>query len=137
MYKGRKINGKIIYHSVYANSLKECKKKLSQAKILHIQDTQGCKIYGMGTMKEYIEYWLNDIIKPNIKISTFSNYVNYAKKWIIPYFEKEKIYNIKEEKIQQFINYLTNENLSPRSVKNVYRMLKTAISCLLNKKNPT
>ena len=121
--KGRKPNGKIIYHSVYAKTLAECKEKLLQAKMLYFQNIPDVKIYGTGTVKEFLLYWLNDIIRAVVKPSTFSNYVHYIEKWIIPYLGNEKLYQLKEEKIQQFVNHLKKNDLSAGSIQNIYRVL--------------
>lgn len=121
--KGRKENGKIIYHSVYGRTLSECKQKLTQAKVLYFHHDVTCKIYGTGTFKEFMNYWLHDIVSYNVKQSTFSNYVHYSDKWILPYFGNEKLYKLTTEQVQQFINHLTKHGLSAGSVKNIYRTL--------------
>jgi len=125
--KGRKANGKIIYHSVYAKKRADCKKKLLQAKILYLQNDLDCKIYGTGTVSEFMDYWLYDIVEPIVKESTFSNYFHYNEKWIIPFLGKKKISRLEEEHIQQFINHLTKQELSAGSVQNVYRTLYGAL----------
>ena len=121
--KGRNENGKIMYHSVYGSTLAECKQKLTKAKVLYFHNDVDCKIYGTGTVKEFMNYWLHDIVKYHVKQSTFSNYMHYSDKWIVAYLGNEKLYKLKTEKIQQFINYLTMEGLSAGSVRNVYRTL--------------
>lgn len=125
--KGRKDDGTIIYHYVYAKSFKECKQKLTQAKFLYFHHDVDCKIYGTGTVAEFMNYWINNIIESSVKMSTLSNYVNYNKKWITPNIGKEKLYNLKEEQIQQFINHLSKQGLSAGSVHNIYRTLNAAL----------
>ena len=121
--RGRKPDGKIIYQSVYGQTLAECKQKLTEAKVLHFQSDTDCKIYGTGTVEEFMTYWLYDIVRYNLKESTFSNYVHYSNKWIIPYLGKEKLYKLTTEHIQQFINHLIKQGLSAGSIRNVYRTL--------------
>ena len=121
--KGRQESGKIIYHSVYGKTLSECKQKLTEAKVLYYHPDTKCKIYGTGTVQEFMNYWLYDIVRFNVKDSTFSNYVHYSEKWILPYFCNEKLYKLTSEQIQQFINHLTKQGLSAGSVKNIYRVL--------------
>ena len=125
--KGRNEHGKVIYHSVYAKTLTECKRKLIKAKALYFHSDVDCKIYGTGTVIEFVNYWLHDIVKYNVKQSTFSNYSHYSDKWISPYFKNEKLYKLTTEQIQQFINYLTKQGLSAGSVRNIYRTMSAMI----------
>ena len=127
--KGRKENGKIIYGYVYSKKMKECKGKLLEAKISqaqNIQNHQEYKIYGTGTVDDYMTYWLN-VIRETVRESTYSNYVHQNKKWIAPKLGKEKLHDLKEEQVQQFINELVKDGLSSGSVKNIYRMLNQAL----------
>jgi len=128
--KGRMENGKIIYGYVYSKKMKECKEKLLEAKTLQIQMIQNPQTYkmcGTGTVADYMDYWLNHVIKITVKESTYSNYVHQSKKWITPKLGKEKLHHLKEEQVQQFINELVKAGLSSGSVKNIYRMLNQAL----------
>jgi len=125
--KGRRRNGSIMYHSVYARSLSECKKKLMQAKLMYYHDRGECKIYGTGTVKEFMLYWLNEIVKHGVKSSTYANYVYYNSKWITPYLGEKKLYQLKGEEVQQFVNELVGKGLSAGSVKNIYRVLMSVM----------
>ena len=128
--KGRDENGKIMYHSVYGITLAECKQRLIEAKVLYFHGNVDCKIYGTGTVREFVSYWLHDVVKYKVKQSTFSNYMHYSDKWIVAYLGDEKLYKLNTEKIQQFIGHLIKAGLSAGSVRNVYRtlgaMIKTA-----------
>ena len=128
--KSRKEDGKIIYGYVYAKRLKECKKKLLEAKIILSQKNQNHKeqkIYGKGTVGDYMGYWLNHVIKETVKESTYSNYVHQNKKWIAPKLGAEQLHKLTEEQVQRFINELTKGGLTSGSVKNIYRMLNQAL----------
>ena len=125
--KGRKPNGKIIYHSVYAKTLSECKRKLTEVKYLYYSSEDDCKTYGTGTAEEFMNYWMHDVVKSSIKSSTFSNYLYFNEKWINPFFGKLKLQKITSEHIQQFIIYLTKQNLKAGSIKNIYRFLQNML----------
>ena len=128
--KGRKENGKIIYGYVYSKKMKECKGKLLEAKISqaqNIQNHQEYKIYGTGTVADYMGYWLNHVIKETVRESTYSNYVHQNKKWIVVKLGTEQLHKLTEEQVQRFINELTKGGLSSGSVKNIYRMLNQAL----------
>ena len=94
---------------------------------MHLCDKKESKVYGTGTVGEFIFYWLNNIVKYGVKNSTFSNHVHYSEKWIIPYLNQIKLKTLTAEKVQQFINHLTDNGLSAGSVRNVYRTLSAAL----------
>jgi len=121
--KGRKENGKIIYHSVYTKTLSECRQKLEKAKILYSYQDIHRNAYGPETVQEFMNYWLYGVVKPNVKPSTLSNYVHYSDKWILPYFGNDKLSKLTTERLKQFTNHLTNQGLSAATVKNIYRIV--------------
>jgi len=137
---GRHANGKVIYKSVYDRSYMACEKKLIKLKASYLENDFECEIYGTGTLKEFMQYWLHEIVKQSVKPSTFSNYIHYNEKWIEPYFKEDKINQLNTEQIQQFLSYLGKQGLSPGSIRNIYRTLKsvmkTATVYHYIKKNP-
>jgi integrase len=78
-------------------------------------------------VKEFMLYWLNEIVKHSVKPSTYANYVYYNSKWITPYLGEKKLYQLKGEEVQQFVNELVGKGLSAGSVKNIYRVLMSVM----------
>jgi len=130
-YEGRCIKGrtegKILYHSVYAHTLAECKQKLLAVKMLYVQDVTGVKRYGTGKVEDFMDYWLHKIIKTTIKRSTFANYHLYLNKWLIPYLGSKQLAKLETEQIQQFLGHLIEAGLASGSVRNIFRLLNNIL----------
>ena len=125
--KGRMPDGRLIYGYVYARKYSDCKEKLEQvkARCLYAQET----VRKCGTEKvcDFLRYWLSSIIKPHVKVSTFSNYVAIVEKWLLPFFSNQKLHEVRKEEVQCFISSLPEQGLSPGSVRNIYNVLYAAM----------
>ena len=66
----------------YVKSKQEGKAKLKE---LQKQMEQGTLVTGpQQTVKQYLEYWLEEVHKPSIKISTYVKYRKLIQGYIIP-----------------------------------------------------
>jgi len=125
--KSRRPDRKPIYGSVYARKYNECKEKLTHARILYMHEGRIVKTCGTGNISDYMEYWLYNIAKPGVKASTFGNYVANTENWIIPLLGGMKMGRADKEDIQRFVNALSEQGLSAGTVRNIYRVLYTAM----------
>jgi len=126
-------DGKRAFGYVYAPKYCECKEKLRQAKAKYMEEQQingvaTFKKCGGGTVSDFLKFWLHGIVKPHIKVSTYSNYYNIVEKWLIPAFGKMALNEVGKEEIQCFINALPGHGLSPGTVRNIYSVLHAALS---------
>lgn len=131
-YEGRFIKGykpdkKPIYGSVYAQKYSECKEKLAYMKALNIRPNRIVKNCGTGYVSDFMTYWLQGIARPCVKPSTYGNYDAIVSKWILPFLGNLKLNRISKEDIQQFVNSLSGHGLSAGTVRNIYRMLHSAM----------
>lgn len=124
--KGRRPDGKPTYGYVYARKYHACKEKLIQAKSRQLHH-EVIKLYGTGTLADFIDYWLCGIMQPHVKPSTFSNYTAILVKWIKPYLGSKKLCRLSKEDVQRFISILSGQGLSPGSVRNIFRVLSAAM----------
>ena len=125
--KGRRPGGKPAYGYVYAERYGDCKEKLDRARARHMYARDTVKTCGSGTVSDFIRHWLHSIVKPHIKASTFSNYVTIAEKWILPFLGERKLHKVNQEEIQHFIGRLSEQGLSPGTVRNIYGVLNAAM----------
>lgn len=125
--KGRRPGGKLIYGSVYARKHSECRKKLVQAKAKYMHTGKPLQMCGTGIVSDFLNYWLYGIIQSHVKASTFSNYASILDKWIIPLMGDKKLCNIGREDVQFFISTLSERGLSAGTVRNIYRVLYSAM----------
>lgn len=119
--------GKAVYGYVYAKKYSECREKLIYKKSQYAQIKKPVKTCGNGILSDYMWYWLSDIAKPYIKTSTFSNYVAMVEKWIVPLLGKKKLEYLEKEDIQHFIGILTEHELSPGTIRNIYQVLSSSM----------
>lgn len=85
----------------------EARKKLNAnyAKICK----QGKEIKSKGhTVKSWLEYWLFEIKKPNLKGTTFDGYYTKVTRNVYPVLGKKKLTDLKLADIQTFINKIKN-----------------------------
>ena len=80
------------------------------------------------TMKEWIEYYMNDIILPNREKTTVYGYLNMANNHIIPALGKIPIQKLSPQQVQKYYTMLINEKkLSANSVRKHHDFLKTVL----------
>jgi len=125
--KGRKPDGKSIYGSVYARKYCECKEKLGFAKALYINHSRVVKADSKETLSKFMTHWLYNIVRQNVKDSTFGNYIAILDKWIIPCLGNMRLGRINKENVQHFVNTLCQSGLSTGTVRNIYRVLYGAM----------
>jgi len=56
----------------------------------------------------WLKIWLNNYVKPSVKVRTYQRYCNLVKGHVSPYFINATLKEISPLKIQQFITYLLN-----------------------------
>ena len=125
--KGRRSDRRLIYGYVYARKYSDCKEKLDQAKAKHRYVRDAVKKCGTGTVGDFLRYWLYNIAKPQVKVSTLSNYAAIMEKWLLPFCGNKKLREIGKEDVQRFIGSLPGQGLSPGTVRNIYSVLHTAM----------
>ena len=81
------------------------------------------------TIKSFIEDWLENVARHNIKPSTFGGYKGTIHKRIIPALGHYKLTDLKPPAINKFYNHLLkDENLSEEYVEYIHSILKTAFN---------
>ena len=105
--------------SASAKTIAEAKERFIQALCqAKSNETSSRMFFGQFAMQ-----WLEVVKKPNIKESTYGNYVFTLKTYVFPKFGKMRIRDIKPLVVQSLLNDLEKRGLQ-RSVENVYVLLK-------------
>ena len=137
--KGRKPDGKPKFGSIYGKSYSDVKIRLVHIKSELYHDDTSLIIYGNGTLHDWLGYWLEVIIKQNIKDSTYFGYRRMLETHIYPYLGEKNIQKLSCEDIQRTVDLLTKK-ISAGTLNNVCRLLKSALSTAFErgviKKNP-
>ncbi|WP_341853150.1 tyrosine-type recombinase/integrase [Enterococcus haemoperoxidus] len=81
-----------------------------------------------GTVEEWMNYWLNILIREQIKISTHSSYHSKMKQHIFPLLGRKKLTLLSDRDIEWFLKALSGKGLSNTTINNIYVILKSALS---------
>ena len=123
---GRNSNDKIIYAYVYSKSYKEVLKKL-EAKRNEVTALKNIKIYGDGSLEQWVLHFIKSYVSGNVKHSTVASYNVKIENHIIPALGKIKLAYLTFEQIQNFIFILAKKGISPVTIKSIYGILRMAI----------
>lgn len=125
--KGRKADGKPIFCSIYGKSYNEVKKQLIIIKSTLYRHEDPKRIWAHSkTMADWLEYWLETLIRPNIKANTYLGYRRSIEKHIFPLMGQQEIRKLTAHTIQMAANTLA-ERLAPGTLHGVFRLLKAAL----------
>lgn len=125
--KGRTPNGNIIYGYVYGHKYNDVKKKMTvqQSNYPFLDDT--LDVYS-GTLQAWMTYWLDILLKENIKLSTYSIYKKRMTSYIFPHFKNQKMKDIKSSDISYFVTKLKQSDLSSSTIKSIMSILHSSLS---------
>lgn len=134
-----KMTGKKKYHSIYGKSYLEVKKKLIVAKQVIETKNLTETVKSRYKLEEWLQIWLYQYARFNVKNSTFSNYYYCVHNHIIPKLGCVDLRNITTYNLQVFFNEkLVNGRidgkggLSSKSVKDMHTILSTSLKQALN-----
>lgn len=123
--KGRKTNGAIHYGYVYARTYRETKDKIIEQKIILRQTDPSIKEF-QGNLGYWFDYWIETLIKKEIKQSTYSSYKSKIEKHIKPILGEIPLSKLTTIDLNTFMKNI-QEKLMPSSVQSVFQVLKTGL----------
>jgi len=125
--KARNEHGKIIYGYIYGKRYAHVKKRLAELKVQYSFSHNNLNLF-KGTVQEWLNYWLNGLMRKKIKLSTYSSYRLRIDKYIVPFLGRKQLVQVKSGEVEEFINYLTNLNLSSSTIHSIVTVLKSAMN---------
>lgn len=126
--KERNSDGSIKYGYLYAHTYKEVKAKQQYAISNMLQpNIQKNSITENPSMEMFCYQW-QAAVRYTMKESSFVLYNFLLSKHIIPFFRFYKISQITTELIQKFSHSMSQEGLSPATVRSILVLLKTILS---------
>jgi len=75
---------------------------------------------------DWLDYWLEDYVKPYKKPSTYNNYMFAVEKYIKKYMKNIQLRHVGRSDVQKMITDLTNDGYSASLIKNVRKALSAA-----------
>ncbi|MCK5129477.1 MAG: site-specific integrase [Clostridiales bacterium] len=125
LYYGLDNNNKRIRKMKRTNKLKSARSILSNHETEIITGT--AIIPQEQTLAEWLEYWMDYIMKPRLQETTIYGYEGIIRRYVIPYLGNLKIQQIKPITVQKYYsNMMNNNQLSSNTVLKHHNLLKTA-----------
>ena len=124
--RGRRPDGTAVYGSVYGKKYGEVKDKLIPLKSAYATREQ-VKVSFIGTVWDWLFYWLEELEKPHIKQSTYASYRGKLENHVLPVLGDIKLSRPTEGNIQEWIDGLSAKGLAGSSVNVVFRIFNAAM----------
>src|SRR6266487_777476 len=113
------------YKSLYASTENEAYRLLEEAKF---QQRQGTLATGpVQTVKQFLEYWLEDVEKPTIRLSTYVNNRIIVHKHLIPGLGHIKLQKLTSQQVQSFYAKRLREGTAASRIKQFQGVLHKAL----------
>ncbi len=114
------------YRSLYAATETEAYKKLEDALF---EQKQGILATGpTQTVKQFLEYWLEDVKKPKVRIGSYDSYRTVLNKYLIPGLGHIKLQKLTTQQIQMFYGREQKKGISAGRIKYIHSVLKRALN---------
>ncbi|MGX7149862.1 tyrosine-type recombinase/integrase [Enterococcus ureasiticus] len=124
--KARKADGSIYYGYIYGRSYRTVREQLLEKRLFHSLEQRSYQERFQGTFETWSIIWLNQLMKENIKESTYSSYQNKLSLHILPIIGKTPLHRVDKKQLERLVDQL-KDKLSPASIHIVFRLVK---SCL-------
>ncbi|MGJ4850542.1 tyrosine-type recombinase/integrase [Bacillota bacterium Meth-B3] len=125
--KGRKSDGRPIFGSIYARRYAEVKCRLTKIKSSLYGERTALKVYGSGAVGDFLEFHLEEHIRPTVKPGTYANYRRNLTHHILPLLGDVPMDRLTSGQIQEAVE-LWQKRLAASTLRGVFRMLKAMLS---------
>lgn len=79
------------------------------------------------TVREFLDTWLENHVKPERAVSTFDNYSRTLRKWVIPYIGETLLSDLVPRGIDSLLAEIRQNGAGGRTVQNTYVVLNAAL----------
>ncbi len=117
--------GKVKRLPVYGKTQQECRDKLIET--MQSIKTQTFIEPHKTTVESWLDTWLKEYKKDNIRPTTYSSYENIIRVHIKPNIGKAYLKELRPEQIQRFYNERRTSGLSARTIRNIHVVLHEAL----------
>ncbi len=109
----------------YLKTQKEAVEKLRKAQR---ELEQGTLVTGpQQTVKQYLEYWLEEVHKPGLKVSTYVKYRKLINSYIIPALGHLKLEKLTPQHVKSLYNQKAKDGLSAKTIISIHGVLHKAL----------
>ncbi|MFE2539372.1 tyrosine-type recombinase/integrase [Actinacidiphila glaucinigra] len=78
-------------------------------------------------LSEWLPYWLENIVKPRRKLSTYDKYEAHVRLYLVPRLGSKRLESLSVADVRRFLNGLERDTTGP-TAKESHRVLRTALS---------
>jgi len=130
--KGRRINGKLHYGYVYGYRYKDVKSRLVTLKSYYV-DKQAPEQNYSGTLADWVQFYMEEILRSKIKPSTYSYYHQILQNHILPELGSRKLNNITQDDIQAFADSLQDKGIGVNTACGIIGMMQRIFTAAIKK----
>ena len=80
------------------------------------------------SLQSFLEVWLRESVKPNVRPWTYHGYDAVVRNHLVPDLGRSDLQEISPQQVQALLNRKIEEGLSPKSVQNIRGVLRSALS---------
>jgi len=110
----------------YSKTRDEARRKLIRA--VRARDTGMLANSQRSTVGDFLDYWLAEVVRPNVRPWTYAGYEVHVRLHIKPALGNLRLDKLTPIHVQQFLNQKIADGMKPRSVRYIRGTLRTALS---------
>ena len=110
----------------YAKTRDEARRKLVRA--VRARDTGMLAASQRSTVGDFLDYWLAEVVRPNVRPWTYAGYEVHVRLHLKPALGHLRLDKLTPIHVQQFVNQKLADGMKPRSVRYIRGTLRTALS---------
>ncbi len=78
-------------------------------------------------LKQYLEYWLEEISKPTVRVSTYEKYRKLIRSYIIPTLGNIKLQKLAPQQVNALYRKKEGDGLQPKTIQSIHGVLHKAL----------
>ena len=121
---GKKENGCTRFGYIFGRSYAEVHQKLIVAKAEQMRKVTKAE-QKKGSIEHYMNKWLQEEVRPRIKVSSYQTYMNLLNRHILPHIGRYDITEITLELVGGYIQRLRDIGLSDATINGTFTLLKS------------
>lgn len=82
---------------------------------------------GRETLGDYLDRWLEDSVKPSVRLRTYDGYASHVRLYLRPMLGRVRLADVSPDHVQRMMNTLAARGLSPRTILHVHATLRRAL----------
>lgn len=130
--KGRRPNSRILYGYVYGRTYGEVRAKLLPLKYMY-REISSRSVGFDGTVTDWAACCMEEIVRSDIKQSTYAYYNGILQNHILPCLGGRKLGSLTGKDIQSFVDHLSGSGLGPGTVHGVFGLLNRFLNKAVKK----